>query len=554
MSSEAASAPVTGDKSNTWATNAAIVCATVLLISLAGILTRPTGFLATFWPANAVLLGLMIRQPAFAIWTGWAAAIAGFYAADLLTGSDVLSTTLLTAANMAGIFTGYLLYARRPVADQTLSRPSAMIFFMLIVTLASIAAGVVGSGVNPILFGKPALEGMLLWSVTELVNYVAILPVMLTAPWPPQRWKVSWPGFHQSRPLIAFLACLALEPMATGLPAFVLPIPALLWCALTYSLATTAALTLLFVVWTLMGVSAGYLRIGVPLEATIDVMSLRLGVMLVGLGPLTVASVMRAREEALHEAAAARSAAEEAVAARSLLLATMTHELRSPLMSIVSFAQLMGRERFGPLGHPKYVEFSRAVGTASGHLNELVTDLLDTAKVEAGQIEPEFRRVDSRQLTEQSLRMVRGIAMDRGITLSVAPGDWPEVWADDRAIKQVFINLLSNAVKFSPEGSPVVVSGEVVHGRMLFRVRDSGRGLSPEDLLRLGQPYVQAGDSTSRRQGTGLGLALSHRLVEQHGGRLRLESTMGAGTTAIFDLPLAPTDAAEESSPSMADG
>ena len=229
------------------------------------------------------------------------------------------------------------------------------------------------------------------------------------------------------------------------------------------------------------------------------------------------------------------------MSARTLLLATMTHELRSPLTAVVGFSGMMARQAYGPVGHPKYLDYAQSIEIAGSHLSELVTDLLDTAKIEAGQIELSPAPASSREIVEQALRLVRGLSIDAGVTVVMEPGDWPEVHADHRAVKQILINLLANAVKFSPPSGLVEVSSERKGERLVILVKDFGQGIREEDLAVLGRPYVQTGDRVTRPEGWGLGLALSHDLIERHGGRLELESKLGAGTRARFDLPLART-------------
>jgi signal transduction histidine kinase len=536
--------------SGTHFSKATIVGVVVLFAALFGILTQPKGLLSAFWPANAVLLGIMLRYPSLATGAGWTAAVVGYFAADLLTGSDWLKTFLLTAGNLAGVLAGYFLFIRLGVEDRMLRRPSSMLSLSLVATVAALAAGLVGAVANPILFDGRALEGFFFWSISELVNYVAVLPVMLTVRverpliwW--NRVKAMHLDMRRAMPLIAFIFSLIIGIYVDGPGALAFPVPSLLWCALTYSLATTSLLTLSFAMWALLAIATGFLTLSVSFEAArmsyqteFYLISLRLGVMLVALAPLTVATVMATRNGLLREAADARAAAEEAMAARSLMLATMAHELRSPLQIISGYANLIAEQISGPVGNPRYIEDAKLIDTASKHLTTLVDDLLDTAQVEAGKNDFAPAPVSSKDLVEQSLRLVRGMAIQRGVTLVMESGDWPCVCVDSRAIKQVLINVLSNAVKFSPQGASVRVMGESGGDRLTLRVKDAGKGISEEDLARLGRPYAQAADAKSRRQGTGLGLALSTQLVEQHGGRLRLDSVLGTGTTVIFDLPL----------------
>lgn len=514
----------------------------VLASAILGILLRPVGNLSAFWPANAVLLGLLVRFPRLARAGGWAAAAVAFVLADAATGSTWTKAGLLTLCNMVGAAVGYVFMARMTPKDRLLERPASLVSVMLIVLAASTVTSVFGGLVNVLLFHGGPARGFFIWLATELANYIVILPIVLTFPGPAalKRWFLGLvrtpPKLSAAAPLITYVVCLAMVPMVGGPGALAFPVPSLLWCALTYGLAASALLTLSFAVWTLVILSMT--TASLTHLSGLELVSLRLGVMLVALAPITVASAMAERNELLREATAARKAAEDAMAARTLLLATMAHELRSPLTAIVGFSNMMAKEVFGPVGHPKYLDYAQSIELAGSHLSELVTDLLDTAKVEAGKIELSLAPVSSREMVEQSLRLVRGLAVEAEVSLIMADGDWPQVHADQRAVKQVLINLLSNAVKFSPPSGRVEISGTASADRLVISVRDFGRGITEEELALIGRPFVQIGDPATRRQGSGLGLALSQELVERHGGRLRLESTLGQGATARFDLPL----------------
>ena len=227
------------------------------------------------------------------------------------------------------------------------------------------------------------------------------------------------------------------------------------------------------------------------------------------------------------------------MSARSLLLAAMAHELRTPLNAIVGLSTIL--EMKPPLGveKPEHREHATQIHLGGLHLAELVTDLLDTARVEAGEIELAMQQVGSRATIEQSLRLVTGIAMQAKVRFDLAGEDWPDVIADARAIKQVMINLLSNAVKFSPRGGSVVISAHRAGERLVLSVKDSGPGIAPADLARLGRPYAQTTAGKARSQSSGLGLSLSKDLIRKHGGELQLQSTLGDGMTVTFDLAVA---------------
>lgn len=522
-----------------------IVAAAVLAAALLGIALRPVGLLSAFWPANAVLLGLMLRWPRLATPLGWAAAVAAYVVADVATGGALVRTLVLTGINLCGVVTGFLLLSRLHPDDIALRRPSSVMWVTMMVALASLAVGVAGAASHPVLFqGSASLTAFFFWAATEIANYMVVLPVMLTAPrrLRPGDWlaRVTRVRPAEAAPLLAYLVSLALTPLMGGPGALAFAVPTLLWCALTYGRAGAAWLNLSFALWIVVVVGANPEAFGLALDTPMSMLSLRVGVLLVALGPIMVASVMAARDALLQEATAARKAAEDAMAARSLLLATMTHELRSPLTSVVGFSSLMSKQAFGPLGNPKYLDYAQSIELAGSHLSDLVTDLLDTARLEAGRLELSPMQVSSAEVVDQALRLVRGLALESGVTLSIAPGPWPEIWADPRAVKQVLINLVSNGVKFSPRETAVVVSAEIMGDRLAIRVADQGQGIAPADLPLVGRAYTQAGNAATRRLGTGLGLSLSAELVRQHGGQLRLESTLGAGTSVTFDLPLAP--------------
>lgn len=525
-------------------TDLLMVAVVVLASALLGIALRPVGLLSAFWPANAVLLGLFLRAPRLASPLGWAAAAAAYVAADLLTGGAWIRTLVLTGGNLAGVIVGFLILTRLHDDDLALKRPSSVISVTLGATVASIAVGLVGAAAHPVLFHSPPSFGVFFfWAATELANFMIVLPVMLTAParFTPGAWAARLRRTRpvEAAPLLAYGATLVLSPLLGATGALAFPVPALLWCALVYGRAGAAWLNLSFAVWTVLIVAGDPGAFGLMLDTPTERLSLRLGVMLIALGPIMVASVMAARDALLREATLARKAAEDAMAARSLLLATMTHELRSPLTSVVGFSNLMAKQAFGPLGNPKYMDYAQSIELAGSHLNDLVTDLLDTAKLEAGRVDLVSVRVASGDVVDQALRLVRGLALESGVTVAAASGPWPEIWADPRAVKQVLINLVSNGIKFSPADSAVTVAGEIIGERLLIHVVDQGQGIAPADLPLVGRAYAQAGDAERRRQGTGLGLTLSTELVRQHGGKLVIDSEVGVGTRVTFDLPLA---------------
>ena len=280
-----------------------LVFGVVLSACFVGIVSRPAGLLAAVWPANALLLGLFVRFPRLATPAGWLAAIAAYFAADLLTGGTILKTLLLTAGNLAGVVVGFALFMRLDAHDRDLTRPFSVLYLGLITSAAAAACAVVGSIANPVLFHGGALEGAVFWFVTEFVNYIAFLPVMLTLP--VAGWQLAANWSHGAKSIISgssapFLALIVscVGSLYVGGPgAMAFPVPALLWCALVYELPGTAIVTVLFSTWTLVAISSGAIHVGADFNSMASMLSIRIGVALMALAPITVASVMAARNE-----------------------------------------------------------------------------------------------------------------------------------------------------------------------------------------------------------------------------------------------------------------
>jgi len=234
----------------------------------------------------------------------------------------------------------------------------------------------------------------------------------------------------------------------------------------------------------------------------------------------------------------AEYASKEASRVKVEFLAKISHELRTPLNAIIGFSELMMRDKRGVVNehHRSYISDIHSSGR---HLLDIINDILDFAKAEAGQMVLFESNVDVQQVAQGIERLLGPRARDTGITLMIRiPADLPLVWCDERKLKQMLLNLVNNAVKFTPSGGLVEISAHVEPGGFVLGVRDSGIGIAQSDLDRVLEPFVQAETTLSRRQeGTGLGLALVKSMIEIHGGRLRLESTLGNGTSAELVFP-----------------
>jgi signal transduction histidine kinase len=221
---------------------------------------------------------------------------------------------------------------------------------------------------------------------------------------------------------------------------------------------------------------------------------------------------------------------------KSQFLANMSHELRTPLNAIIGFSQVLRDGMFGEV-NAKQQEYLEDILSSGNHLLSLINDVLDLSKVEAGQIELDVAPFLLRGALESGVVMVRERATRDGVRVTLEPTEVGLVSGDERRVRQVLFNLLSNAVKFTPEGGHVDVRALQVNGEVRVSVADTGPGIAAEDLERIFEEFQQTEAGLEQREGTGLGLALSKRLVELHGGRIWADSKPGAGSTFVFTLP-----------------
>ena len=243
----------------------------------------------------------------------------------------------------------------------------------------------------------------------------------------------------------------------------------------------------------------------------------------------------------VRELSMTRDMAEQATRSNWETLAHLSHELRTPLNAIGGFADLMCRHMFGVLGHAKYDEYARDIRDSATHLTELVEQILLYSRGHTGALRFEDSTVDAGVEIEACLQMIRQTAHDAGVRLllQVAP-HLPPLQADPVKLRQIVLNLLSNAIKFTPVDGQVTVEAHAdPDGTVVISIADTGIGMEPADLPRVVEPYVQLGSAFlgKRQSGLGLGLPIVKRLVELHGGTLKLESAPGRGTTAIVRFP-----------------
>ncbi|MEB3045540.1 PAS domain-containing sensor histidine kinase [Rhizobium mulingense] len=235
---------------------------------------------------------------------------------------------------------------------------------------------------------------------------------------------------------------------------------------------------------------------------------------------------------------AEKERAEAANKAKSEFLANMSHELRTPLNAILGFSEILQNQMFGPLGSLKYDEYARDIHDSGKHLLNVINDILDMSKIEAGHLRLHCERIDLVPLIEESLRFTAIPAAEKNIVIEQRISSGLTLTADRRAMKQVLLNLLSNAVKFTDNGGRIAVRTRRVDGAVTVTIADTGIGIPRSALSKIGQPFEQVQSQYAKSKGgSGLGLAISRSLTSLHGGRMKIRSREAVGTVISLRIP-----------------
>lgn len=231
---------------------------------------------------------------------------------------------------------------------------------------------------------------------------------------------------------------------------------------------------------------------------------------------------------------------ERANRSKSEFLANMSHELRTPLNSIIGYSQLISGEILGKLSNPKYVEYAKDVLFSGEHLLEVINDILDVSKIEAGEVTIVEEEIDIYDVVDAALKfvMLRGKSKGHNVQTHINLNEG-RLFADERILRQILINLLSNAIKFTPESGNIIINAAFDDAQsIVLKISDTGIGIEPKDIPKALEPFGQIRENPQlAHEGTGLGLSLSKRLVEMHGGILSIDSRVGEGTTVTVWFP-----------------
>jgi len=525
------------------------------------ILTAYTGRIAAIWVANSILVASLLKRSG----RDWprmiGVAALAYFCANLASRDE-----LLTAAGiMFGNITEVLIVAvplRRLGFDKVFSRTEVLLFFYALVLICAspVSAAIAGITLHYSIH-TPVMAVARSWYGADGLGLCLLVPFLMSVK--PAAVKEMF-GRDQVFGSALILACvLAITVMnvvdprnASGFLYF--PVLMLLTFqrglaggAVGLAIAATASFTLVFAHRT-SPVVAAY-----PIAQQIAIVQFYYAVigftlMMAGANlderrklERGLATAVKRSEASREEALLAKEVAERASTAKSTFLANMSHELRTPLNAVMGFSELIKNEYFGPIGDTRYREYAGLIHGAGSHLLDLITDVLDMSKIEAGKLELNKESVATVRIVHDCVELLEERAASAGVTLRVDTVGAPRaVDADRRALKQILLNLLSNAIKFTPSGGSITIAARPAGSFCALSVADTGVGIAAADLHRLGNPFVQLGKNDANKPGTGLGLALVRALSEMHGGTLTVESTLGAGTTVTVTIPLAVAQAA----------
>ena len=255
-----------------------------------------------------------------------------------------------------------------------------------------------------------------------------------------------------------------------------------------------------------------------------------------------------ALEFAISSLEIARDDAVRANEAKSNFLANMSHELRTPLNAVIGFSEIIAAELMGRIPNRSYVDYAHDILASGRHLLEIVEDMLDLARVEAGTYAISPARINARDILGEAVDMLRNRAAVARVLVRVDDGapTWPDLNADPVKLRQVFVNLIANAIAYTPANGNVTISGEVEGDFLVIRFADTGIGMREEDIPLVVQPFYRAHSSDDAKyQGVGLGLPLCNAIVTLHGGTLDIDSALGKGTTITVSLPFEEPEAAD---------
>jgi signal transduction histidine kinase len=535
-----------------------VLLATFSLVCASGIaswaIDQHVGQYTGIWISNALLVAVLMhhRQKDWAVITlvGFAAnAIAdtvgyGFAHASIYASINIIEVLALVIP---------LRYFR---LDQDFTRSSALLaFYALAIGPTPMIGALISGAYFYFTQNKPFVDVAMSWYAADALGLVLIVPPLMTVRWQAMRAmfgrdQIVWTCIFLGVMLVAIL----INFLARNYPLAFLFFPAAM--LLTFQRGFAGGTLGIYIagayllIPALFGEAPGLLHRHFAHEQVaivqIFIAVMEFSVVLVGaaleerrkLEQWLAAAISRA-ENSREEALVAKNAAEKANRSKSMFLANMSHELRTPLNAVIGFSEMMHTEIFGPLGDQRYREYTNLIRGAGQHLLDLINDILDMSKIEAGKHDLHCEKLNLTGLAAESLALIQDQATMGQVAIEIdSPSPPVFLTADRRSLKQILLNLLSNAVKFTPEGGKVTVRVRRTTDNITLAVADTGIGIPAEQIYRLGNPFIQIRNNAGTTQtGTGLGLALVRALTEMHNGTFRIESAEGEGTTVTLTFP-----------------
>jgi len=511
------------------------------------------GTIATVKPFSGVALALLLIGGRRAFWPVMVTGYLGGVIAKQPFDTGLPDIVFTPAWACLSLYFTWLMTRRLISAGEEFRAWKQLVGFISVATAMS-ALSALGFAASRFAFhGSPFWANMAAWWMPSTLSYVIFTPlIVLIATAGPRALRENGDRILGSMALMA--SALGATFLPTNYPlSFIVPL-ALLMVTMAAEIEGAAIALMMTQIGYVCAIALGLgpsAVAGVTLGEQLRFSQFFLGVLTVVLLPVAAAVTerrkLRDRQDEINERLREserryRDLAEReqsASRAKSEFLAGMSHELRTPLNAILGFSEVIKGEMYGPLGHEKYREYAEDVHKSGAHLLDLINDVLDLSKIDAGRMELRESLFEAPALLDEALALLRDKARGRvELGVSLEPS-LPQIHADKRLVKQILLNLLSNAVKFTPEGGKVsVTAARAPDGGLNIHVEDTGIGMNGEEMRTAFSPYGQVDSKIARtHQGTGLGLPISRSLAELHGGTLSAHSVKGHGTRMTLHLP-----------------
>ncbi len=513
----------------------------------------------TVKPYGGVALALLLIFGRSWLWPVLIAGTAGAIFAKVALGSEVFESFFVPCVTSAALFANYRLDQKFIGHTIDFRAWKQLVRFIAIAALVSAISAMPYAWESGLWGGLNLPANLLAWFIPTMLSYVIFTPMLvILSTAEKSTFRRNWRRYLGALSILAVTLAINFLPLRSPL-LFGIPLALLLVTMMCEIEGTALGLVFVQIVLTaaaasghgpaaMAGLSAGYqlyftqmflgvlVAIMLPAAAAItERVTLRGGIEAALKREERVNNALRASEQcALEMAEKAQSASK----AKSEFLANMSHELRTPLNAILGFTEILRTQLYGPLGHAKYLEYAQDVHKSGAHLLDLINDMLDLSKIDAGKMEVRESTFSVMDLVQDAVALVRDKARDR-VSLVVRVNGQVQVLADKRLTMQILINLLSNSVKFTPEGGNIAVGTlQRPGGELEVYVADTGIGMNSEQLEKAFSTYGQIDSKVSRtHQGTGLGLPISRALAQLQGGDLVAQSTPGHGTRMMLILP-----------------